>query len=116
MCRVDQRAQFFVSAQGVIRKTRLRTDEVVDAVTVVSVRVERKVLESRTEPDSSGAEALDIGELLLNPGKRPALKAEEIGIIKGPISWTRGRVVEPVEHQEINPAIAPVRRGRKWRR
>src|SRR5579871_2457456 len=105
---VDERAEFVVGCGGSVGESGLRANEVVDAVSVIGIRIELKILEHRAEPDRSCTELLDVLKLLLNARKLSALESVEVGIVKRKMVGTCGRIVEAVEHQEVDPAVAPV--------
>ena len=111
---IHEGAEFVVSGGGLVGEARLGADEVVDSVAVIRVGIELKILEHRTQPDSSGSELLDVGELLLHAGEFSALESEEVGIVEWLVRGRRRRVIEAVEHQEVDPAVAPV--FGRWKR
>ena len=79
---IHQRAQFVVGVGRLGREKRLRPEKIVDAVAVIAAAVKRKVLQHRAEPDGAGSQALDIAELLLDPGKLAALILVVIRVIE----------------------------------
>jgi hypothetical protein len=88
--RVHEFAQFDVGGGGIIGETRLRADEVVNAVTVIGAGIKRKILENRTEPDGSSAQLPDVGKLLLHARELSALKPEEVRIVEWLMGGRRG--------------------------
>ncbi len=107
-------AEFVVGSRRVARETRFCADEVVNAVAVISIWIEGKVLEDRAEPNGSGSELLDVGKLLRHARECSALKAEEVRIVEWLMGGRRDGIIEAIKHQEIDPAVAPVcRRGKR---
>jgi len=95
---IHERAEFVVCCGGIVGEARLGADEVVDAIAVICVWVELKILEHRAEPDRSGSELLDVGDLLLHAGEFSTLESEEVGIVEWLVRRRRRRVIEAVEH------------------
>ena len=106
-------AEFVVSGGRIVGEARLGGDEVVDTVAVICVWIEGKVLEHRTQPDRPGSELLDVGKLLLHAREFSALESEEVRVIEWLVCGRRRETVKTIEHQEIDPTVAPVFGGRK---
>jgi hypothetical protein len=105
---IHQRSQFIIGAFGILRESRIGAQEIVDAVAVIGAFIERHVLENGAQPDGARAKSLDIAQLVLDSGKVPTLKSKETGVVERLVAGRRDRVVEPVDHQKVNPFIAPV--------
>ena len=102
-----------VGVGWVLGEARLRLQEVVDAVTVVGVRIVGRVGQYGGEPKGAGAERLDVGQLCLNAGEGAALVTIESGVVPWQMPRWRVRPVEAVDHQEVDGVVTPVRRGRR---
>src|SRR5215471_1295032 len=97
----------------IAREPRIGMQKVVNTVTVIGPFFEWHILEDGTEPDRTRAQPLDIRQLGLDPRKITALKPKELRVVERLVPrWCRG-IVEPVDHHEINPGIAPVDGRRK---
>jgi hypothetical protein len=113
VCGIDQRAKFIVSEGGIVGKARFRADEIMDAIAVIRIWIEGEVLERWTEPDSAGSELFDIGQLLLHAGEFSTLESGEVWVVERLVDGRRGRVIEAIKHQEIDPSVSPVFGGRE---
>ena len=110
--RVDQIAQFVIGVGGLLGEPRLSAQEIMNAVAVVAAVLAGEVPEGRTHPDGAGSQFLEIGDLLLDTAKRAALKSSERRIVERLMARRREPVVEAIDHQEIDPLVAPVGRRR----
>src|SRR5215470_5604613 len=97
----------------IAREPRIGMQKVVNTVTVIGPVFERHILEDGTEPDCARAQPLDIRQLGLDSRKITALKPKELGVIERLVARRRRGIVEPVDHHEVNPGIAPVDGRRK---
>ena len=104
----DKLPQFIVGARGVVGESRLRSQEVVDAITVIGALVKWQILKHRAKPDRASPKLLDIAKLLLDSRKLSSLETEESRVVKGIVLWRSGSVVEPIHHEEVDPAVTPV--------
>ena len=94
-------------------EARIGAEEVVDAVSVIAAVVESEVFQDGAQPNGARAEVLDIIEPLIDSGKLPALIREIIRIIEGRMDRRGGRIVEAVDHEEIDDLVPPVGGRRK---
>ena len=105
---IDKLPQFIVGARGVVGESRLRSQKVVDAVTVIGALVKWQILKHRAKPDRASPKLLDIAKLLLDSRKVSSLETEESAVVKGIVLWRCGTVIEPIHHEEVDPAVTPV--------
>src|SRR5207245_252953 len=95
--------------RAVGREPLVDIEEVLGLISVVVVReIRLGVLENGRKPDGSYAELLEISELCLHTLERAAL-AEVEPSVPSTLRPLR-RVVEPVDEQKVDPAVAPVPR------
>ena len=57
----DKLPQFIVGARGVVGESRLRSQKVVDAVTVIGALVKWQILKHRAKPDRASPKIFDVG-------------------------------------------------------
>jgi hypothetical protein len=105
---IHQFTQLIVRVRRILGKPRLRAQKVVDAVPVVRVQVEIQVAQRRADPDRARAQLFQVRQLRLDAAKTPALKLREIRVIKRRMVRRPQPVVKPVDHQKVNPLVAPV--------
>jgi hypothetical protein len=114
MSLVHQRVQVPVGRRrGVGSEARLDGQEVLDAVAVVRVVIPLAVLLHRREPKGADPELLEVVEARAHPVERASLEAGVVGV--PPATRGRGRVVEAVDHEEVDPHVPPVRGRGKGR-
>jgi hypothetical protein len=110
--RINKGPELIVRLVRLVREVSLGPDEIVDAISVVDLgEGEMQVIEYRAEPDCAHAEVLQIRKLFPNTAVSPALVAAEPAIERR-VQRTSCGIIEAVHHQEIDPLIAPVDRGR----
>src|SRR6266567_5848572 len=113
---VHEKAQLLTWVLAVGHKAGIDFEKILDPVAVIGSLVglpleELAILQHRREPYCAHTQRLQIVELLAHALDGAALKAAELGV-KDAQGWP-SRIVEPIHHQEINPAIPPVFRGRR---
>lgn len=118
--RVDKRPQLLRRAGGVGREARLDREEILDTVAVIGARVRRAierlaVLQHGREPERADAESLEIPQLLLDAREGTPPEGVARAIVRG-VARRRGRIIEAIDHQEVDPLVAPVRGRREGRR
>ncbi len=80
--RIDQLTEFVISVCRSVRKARVRMQKVVDSIAMIGL-LKGEIFEHGTQPDGSGSQTFDIGELGLYTRKLAPLKFREGGIVKG---------------------------------
>src|SRR6266508_3807025 len=83
-----------------------------DAVAVIATILILAVLQDRAQPDRAHPEALEVVEATPHAVERSTLKSAE-RLVPGAARRCI-RVVEPIDENEVDPAVAPVRGG--WNR
>ncbi len=79
---IDERAQFVVGVLGILGKSRIGAQEIMNAIAVVGAIFKRSVFEDWAEPYSASAEPLYVGQLVLDSREVATLKTKEIRIIE----------------------------------
>src|SRR5215471_17200131 len=82
MRRIHQLPQFVVGEQRILRESRFRGDEVVNAITVVGIRIKLKVLQNRAEPNGARSQLLDVRKLVLDARELSTLKSRKVGVVE----------------------------------
>lgn len=101
---------------GIGSEARLGVEEVLNAVAVEGAGFVLAILENGSKPERADAEISQITEFLANAFKSAALELAE-GLVEGDWRclgggvWRGGWIVETVDHEEIDPGVAPVGRG-----
>ena len=103
---VDEILQVLFAAEA-----RVDLQQVLETVAVICGVLPDRVLEHRGDPDRAGAQRFYVSQPLADAPQGAALEAAELGIKRQVLRRAR-RVVETIDHQEVDPLIAPVR----WRR
>jgi hypothetical protein len=104
---VDQAPQFAVWIGSVGCKAGVDAQEMLDAVAVVGAVLFGAVLQDRTEPDGADAEPFEIVETLAHTVDRPTLESAERLVPR--TAGQSGRIVEAIDQDEVDPAVAPIR-------
>jgi hypothetical protein len=113
VCGIHQSAKLIVGVVGIASETRIDVQEIVNAVPAIRCSLERNIFKHWTEPESACAELLDVGKLILDASQIATLKIIVIRVIEWLVARRRERIVKPIDHEEVNPLIAPVgRRGK----
>ena len=112
---VHEAAQLLSRALAVGRKAGIDFQKILDPVAVIGSLVgipieELAILQHGREPYCTDTQRFQIVELLAHALDGATLESAELGVKTFP-GWPC-RIVKPVHHQKIYPAIAPVFRGR----
>jgi hypothetical protein len=107
---IDQLPQFGIGISRIRSEARINAQEILHPIAVVSVVV-RAILQNGREPERANTEILEIIQLGAYALKRSPLKALRWLIPLGSRSFLR--IIKAIYHNEVNPGVTPVYRGRK---
>lgn len=94
-------------------KARIDLQQILEAVAVIRALQRHRVLEHRGNPQRSRAEGFDVSETVADAPQGSPLKAAEFRVERQVGGWA-SRIVEAVNHQEVDRAISPFGRRGIW--
>src|SRR5580704_915738 len=88
--------------------------EIANPIAVIRAILVRHIRQHRAQPNSPCTKPLDVRQLVLNAREVAALKGITIRIVKRRMLGWILRIIETIDHQKINPLVAPILR--RWER